>query len=485
MPETSPTCTSQSPAVTGSNVGEAIKLVDHNPALPERALELNAFQLTPQAIRDLDCKTSAAQTTSANIHTVHQPFQAVNFVHTPTPYKNHNDITRSVQKILQPKVPDHSNWTTPSVKYMTEPLTCQMCKISIIDVENLLVCDACEKGVHLKCLQSYHIKGIPKGDWHCPKCLMTSNGKPLPPKYGRVTRNLHASKVSSNNSGVRASTDRKIENPVEKVNHLKTMANGNPDSLKTAHMLGPTSNNYIKPVPDQKMPNAREGADSSISEIKMEDRPFHRTCTESSNEKAVEAYVPGTSNESAIQHIQNCDASSFRIERVPSALKPQSEVESTHPCHYQLSEAASSNCHRSQASCNSESDKTPVQTCVDVSADHLHGIGQNTSAELKIPSDLTEPSECNLGCDVKREDQVFAQLTSNGSLDNGIGARHGSISSLDGIHSVYWVGDALEVVDDKAYYPSCCINGVVYKLQDHALFSNNKKLSPVKLEASH
>ncbi|KAJ8649183.1 hypothetical protein MRB53_002206 [Persea americana] len=480
MPEASPTCTSQSPSVTGSNVGEAIKLADHNPALPEGAHELNSFQLSP-AIRDLDCKTSAAQTTSGNIHTVHQPFQAVNFVHASAPYNNHNDIARNVQKILQPRVPDHSNWITPSVDYMIETLTCQMCKASIIDVENIVVCDNCEKGYHIKCLEP---KGIPKSDWYCTKCVNTStiNGKPLPPKYGRVTRNSHASRVLSNNSGVRAPADRKIENPVQKANHLKTIANGKPDPLKSAHMVGPFSNNCIEPVPDQKMPNAREGENSSISGMKIEGRPFHRTCSKSHNEKAVEACFPGSSNETTIQHIQNSDALPIQIERVPSALKSQPEVETAHSCHYQPSEAASSTCHRSQASWSSVSGKTPAQTGVEVSADQLHGIGQNTSEELKRASDLREPSECKPGGDVKRVDLVVARLISNGSVDNGNGGRHGSISSLDGMHSVDWVGDALEIVDGKAYYASCCINGAVYKLQDRALFSNNKKLSPVKLE---
>ena len=67
---------------------------------------------------------------------------------------NHNEIARIVQKLLQPKLPEHPTWTPPSREYMNKALTCQTCKLTINEVETVLLCDACEKGFHLKCLQS-------------------------------------------------------------------------------------------------------------------------------------------------------------------------------------------------------------------------------------------------------------------------------------------------------------------------------------------
>ena len=81
---------------------------------------------------------------------------------------------------------------------MNKALTCHICEVTINGVEHILVCDACEKGFHLKCRQPNYQKGIPLGEWHCSQCLMLSNGKPLPPKYGRVMRKINAPKVSSN-----------------------------------------------------------------------------------------------------------------------------------------------------------------------------------------------------------------------------------------------------------------------------------------------
>ncbi|CAI9303539.1 unnamed protein product [Lactuca saligna] len=102
----------------------------------------------------------------------------------------HKEISKFVEKILQAQITEQQKWTPPSRDYMNKPLTCQTCKTTITKVDTTLVCDACEKGYHLKCLHY-----IPKSfssdkwqDWHCVKCLSITNGKrkALPPKYGPV-----------------------------------------------------------------------------------------------------------------------------------------------------------------------------------------------------------------------------------------------------------------------------------------------------------
>ncbi|KAL4580036.1 hypothetical protein LXL04_016210 [Taraxacum kok-saghyz] len=109
------------------------------------------------------------------------------------------EITKIIEKLLEPRTrTDHQKWTPPSRDYMNNPLTCQTCKIIVKEVTTTLVCDACEKGYHLKCV-NYIPKSISRNkwqEWHCVKCLSITNGKPLPPKYGHVMRNINTRKTS-------------------------------------------------------------------------------------------------------------------------------------------------------------------------------------------------------------------------------------------------------------------------------------------------
>ncbi|XAR56744.1 hypothetical protein NMG60_11037329 [Bertholletia excelsa] len=123
-------------------------------------------------------KPLITQAVSGNLQ--HQHVQGPNFLQAPLLSSAHSEIGKIIQKLLQPQLPEHPTWTTPSRDYMNKALSCQVCKLMINDVESVLVCDACEKGYHLKCLQSLNQKGIPRGEWHCFKCLSLSNWKPCP-----------------------------------------------------------------------------------------------------------------------------------------------------------------------------------------------------------------------------------------------------------------------------------------------------------------
>ncbi|KAG6498919.1 hypothetical protein ZIOFF_038672 [Zingiber officinale] len=94
------------------------------------------------------------------------------------------------------------------------------------DTESLLVCDASEKGNHLKCLQSYGSKDIPKAEWHCPSCLASSNGKTLPPKYGRVTRAPVPAPRAAPNTSINVAS-KKIEDLDPNTSRRKALANNN------------------------------------------------------------------------------------------------------------------------------------------------------------------------------------------------------------------------------------------------------------------
>ncbi|XP_042408060.1 uncharacterized protein LOC121997615 [Zingiber officinale] len=185
-PQKIPTISSmQSPSVVAvSRFSQPNKLLDHTSIRSEGIAGANASQSSHQ-MKNQEIKSSTVQAGQGGLHITHQPTQGLAFFHAPSLYTNHNEIGKSVQRILQSKVLDHPNWIPPSSGYMNASLNCQICKNVISDTESLLVCDACEKGNHLKCLQSYGSKDIPKAEWHCPSCLASSNGKTLPPKYGR------------------------------------------------------------------------------------------------------------------------------------------------------------------------------------------------------------------------------------------------------------------------------------------------------------
>ena len=129
-----PTWSIQAQPAALAKSGQENKVLTHNPTNIEGSASLTMPQMAPQAVRDQAFRPSP-------------PF-----------INNHNEIVRIVQKLLQPKLPEHPTWTPPFREYMNKVLTCQTCKLAIKEVETVLFCDACEKGFHLKCLQSNNQK---------------------------------------------------------------------------------------------------------------------------------------------------------------------------------------------------------------------------------------------------------------------------------------------------------------------------------------
>ncbi|KAG2661122.1 hypothetical protein PVAP13_1KG481900 [Panicum virgatum] len=187
---------------------------------------VNAVQSSNQLLKNQDTKPVAVQAATGNTVVVHRATQSVAFVPPKPTFVNHNEIAKSVQRFLHQPT-NHPSWTPPSTEYMHSRLGCQICKVAITDTDSLLVCDACERGVHLKCLQQYGNKGVPKAEWHCSACLTQSKGKPLPPKYGKVTRTVVASKAAPPAGAAQASLQGSAENMAAKENHQKLAANGN------------------------------------------------------------------------------------------------------------------------------------------------------------------------------------------------------------------------------------------------------------------
>ncbi|KAK2987052.1 hypothetical protein RJ640_004778, partial [Escallonia rubra] len=217
-----PTWSVQPQSASSAKLGPDNKMPSHTSVKVEGSSGVSTSKMAPQATTS---KPFITQTTSGNPPNIRQ--HAHGSFGQASMSNSHNEIGKIVQKLLHPQLPEHPTWTPPSRDYMNRALTCQMCKITINEVDTLLVCDSCEKGYHLKCVQPHNQKLIPKGEWHCGKCLALSSGKALPPKYGRVMRNMTASKVSSNATEVQLSAEKKNRTSDDKVNLQRVMANGN------------------------------------------------------------------------------------------------------------------------------------------------------------------------------------------------------------------------------------------------------------------
>ncbi|AQK54996.1 Putative RING zinc finger domain superfamily protein isoform 1 [Zea mays] len=209
-------------AFSGATVVHSNKSTLDTSARPD----VNAVQSSNQTVKNHDTKPVAVQAATGNPVMGHRATPGVAFAPPKPTFINHNEIAKNVLQFLHQPA-NHPSWTPPSTEYMHSRLCCQICKVDIIGTDNLLVCDACERGVHLKCLHQYGNKGVPKAEWHCSACLTQSKGKPLPPKYGKVTRTVVASKTAPPGGGAQLSLQESAENMAAKENHQKLAANGN------------------------------------------------------------------------------------------------------------------------------------------------------------------------------------------------------------------------------------------------------------------
>ncbi|KAG9445293.1 hypothetical protein H6P81_016633 [Aristolochia fimbriata] len=450
---------SLTPSVAQPKVSASNKVLDHNSIISERSQEPNNFQVPSQAIRDPNPKPFAVQTAA---------FQGSTFVQQPsTFYTPHNDIARNVQKVLQPKVSDPPEWIPPSIDYMNRPMICEVCKLIINDVESLLVCDACEKGVHIKCLQSFNQKVIPKGEWHCLKCVAISNGRPLPPKYGRVSRNAGTQKASMASSGIQAFSDKKAENTDQKIgHHQKLLANGNPGLLSAAQSAS-VGNISSEPSEDIKATSKTEPLVATSSILSTEGA-CTRISDDPSKERAVQSGLPSVSEEDGNQNAQN------KMSTVVHNLTPKVETRSLSYCSVEIVQGSSS---QAETLCSLHSDNKTQVHIGDLVSDQISEAIKSTS-ESHRPASSQDAAVINSEVEQteKEENRVIVE---GGNADRPADNR----SSVQALPDVEWVGDIIKVVDEKIYYGSCSINGVVFKLQDYVLFASKQdNFLPSKLQ---
>ncbi|CAK9163889.1 unnamed protein product [Ilex paraguariensis] len=450
-----PTWSVQPQSASSSKVVSDNKELAHTSIQVEGAADMNTSRMAPQATS----KPFSTQTTSAKSPSMHQHLQGMNFVQAPSLGNRHNEISKIVQKLLHPHLPQHPTWTPPSRDYMNKALTCQICKQTFNDVDSVLVCDACEKGFHLKCLQLSNQKVVPRGEWHCGMCLTVSQGKPLPPKYGRVTRNINAPKLSSNTALIESSAEKKVGTLDEKASQQKITANGNPYLQSPLTVTNIISN----PASGSKMVNVGEmlGNDTLSNRVQMDDNPSPETFPSNLTKSSGAACISPTGlsvQRTCVEEL--VPESSTRPPAKSKTVTYKSQAPSKAQDNDQTNLAKSAEIPFKQCSNDKHMMKDSEKSCG----------GENLN--------------CNSNHEIKQHERGVAQANPVETSGTSTGTTDCDRSSLDGLHSVDWIGNILQVVDEKTYHQSFHVNGVEYKVQDYALCrSINGKVMPSKLQA--
>lgn len=389
------------------------------------------------------------QTTSGLQPAMNQQMQRTNVAQTSLPNNTHNEISKIVQKFLQQYIRKRSAWNPPSRDYMNKTVTCQVCKMAVVEVENVLVCDACENGYHMKCLQTQDLKTIPRSEWHCFKCLALTDGKPLPPKYGRVTRNITAPKPAV------PTPEKKTRISNDKASQQKLMANGS-----SGLQCSPAgSTNVSNSASNFNASNARavQGTDSSVNRHIMTDKSHTGS---RQNEHDILNVVTTPSRSSVEISLEGKLGSELEGKIPPKSSETVSPVLD----HMQSCGYGQHNCLKVSPRRHGIPSKQCTDNCPDLK--NLENF------------DISKSHDGNLNVDVKQEEKGVARLE---FIENYVG--HHALSSSDCSNVVDWIGDVAQVADEKTYYSSCCINGIVYKVLDYALFFCNNKLMPSKIQA--
>ncbi|XP_020223635.1 uncharacterized protein LOC109805822 [Cajanus cajan] len=452
-----PSWSMQTQAASLTRSASENKVPAHNSVKVEGTPGITVTRTGPQITTDPSFRPFITQTAPGNLPSMHQPLQATNIVQPPL-IPSHSDIGKIVQKVLQPKHPDHPMWTPPSRDYMNKALTCQMCELSVNEVDTVLLCDACEKGFHLKCLQPSVLRGIHnRVDWHCMRCLSLSGGKPLPPKYGRVMRSSNTPpKLPSNTGGIQPCSEKKAENIDPKV--FSQMLTTNGSSISTVS----SGNHNAELLSDSKIPYTKDmqgiGISSSIEAIDGMPDPNN---TVKSLSAAASSPSTGLLGESSAQQINSKVLTGTETSEFESLPK--------------LSEPAK--CENLQSSQDFQVEQT-------MSQDNEVSSDKHSDSNIMNKKQMESHGGENLTYDIKRDDQAAALANVVGTSETNTEGRQHSALSSDSSHVVEWIGDVVQLVDEKKFYQSCCVDGVTYRLQGHALFSTSHgKLTPSKLQS--
>ncbi|XP_010534736.1 PREDICTED: PHD finger protein At3g20280-like [Tarenaya hassleriana] len=193
-------------------------------------------------VPDQSFRLFMSQTPPGTFTGTNQPMQGMNYGQTSPFGNSHVEIAKIIHKVLHPRVQKTPSWNPPSREYMNKAMTCQNCQATISEVETVLICDACEKGYHLKCLPANNLKGVPKSEWHCSRCVQLYSGKSFPIKYGRVMRSANMQKMPSTTAGLELPAEKKVGTMDPKVNQPKSMVTMGPGIQNSSGFASEKSN---------------------------------------------------------------------------------------------------------------------------------------------------------------------------------------------------------------------------------------------------
>lgn len=455
-----------------ANVRTNNMLSDQLPMKTDSNVSLTAPQMKSQSAVAQMPGLVASQTAPGALPNMHHPVQGMPFVHTPA-VNHHLEVSRLVQKLLTPKLPPRSAWTPPSRDYMNRALPCQFCKLIISEVENMVICDACEKAFHLGCLQSHNAKSIPRGEWHCPRCVTMSHGKPFPPKYGRVTRNMNIPKVLSITTGVQMPSDRKGGIMDEKVNQsnatidriqdYKTHFQVNqPNATTNGSQDSRTHSQAVKVAEPSSESFPRHGSDIYRNDISIgvkEDGPKLEQIPNNATETAVSLSTPTEPCDKPVQQV--------KCENLPSEDRLISE---TAPRTAVLSQANDKLGDLSASSNQTDVDQKAVDGAIIPVHQHSDSNG------------VMESNQCH-NDENDEKNSVQENIVESERVHDQAGEL--AEASHSDLYNVDWIGDLDRVVDKKNFFRSCRINGMVYEVQDYALLRlKSGKLIPSKLQVT-
>ncbi|XP_057726372.1 flocculation protein FLO11-like isoform X1 [Arachis stenosperma] len=437
------------------------KVPAHNTVKVQGTSDVASSRAGSQITADQSFRPFITQTAPVNLSTMQQSFQGMNVAQPPS-IPTHAEIAKIVQKLLQPKLPEHPTWTPPSRDYMNKALTCQVCELTVNEVDTVLLCDACEKGYHLKCLQPSVLRGIHnRVDWHCMRCLNLSGGKPIPPKYGRVMRSSNTPPKLPTTVGVQQPSEKKTGSLDPKVSQQNLTTNGS-----TAPIVA-TSNVKVEPPSDSKTPGTKDihGTGSSNTEH-IDQKPDPNISMKSLNAASVPSIdFPGESSAQQINpEPSTCKESSTSKECFDSKTLPK------------LSEPGE--CDNLQSSQDFQAEQKVSQGNAVVLSD------KKVDSSLMSNEQKESQSGESSTYDTKRDDQDVALANFDGSSGTNAEVRQHCALSSDSSQVVEWIGDVIHIVDEKKFYKSCCVDGVTYRLHSHALLpSGHGKLAPSKLQS--
>lgn len=147
---------------------------------------------TSSITRSKDLQTVPVTVTGERVEKGQKPFLQGRGAKTAQPDSDCWSLEKHQQIALEIQLSKPDVFMAPSSEtagaYINLPFRCSTCTVLMNDTSGVLICDGCEVGFHLLCLQMNKHSDIPKKNWYCTKCVAVSRGQPRHSIYGLLRR---------------------------------------------------------------------------------------------------------------------------------------------------------------------------------------------------------------------------------------------------------------------------------------------------------